>query len=764
MFKRAIQTTLSGIPESRTAVQFRRARWLTFKICLLLISGCDYSVPEPSTSNLDKVTDSIIEEQPETSRQSEIAREFLDIAQRLKESENPFLGRRQLARLREARVSISLPSDMLRNHVDLSRHLLRLGEVDEAVKEIDDAYALRDRLPPGFSLQQVQFDRAFTYLRLAEVENCIKQHNCDCCIFPLRGGGVHVERGPAGESRQMLLDILAVQPNNLTAIWLLNIITMALGEYPESVPPDFRIPESAFDSDYDIGRFRDRASDLGVDTFNLAGGVIVEDFNGDQLLDIVTSTYDPEGPLTYYVNDGDGTFSNRTAASGLDEQLGGLNAIGADYDGDGDTDILVLRGAWLYDDGQIRNSLLQNNGGGKFEDVTRRAGLAEPAFPTQAAVWGDFNNDGHLDLYIGNESRLEMQAGGGSFPSQLFMNQGDGTFVDRADAAGVTNDRYAKGVTAGDYDNDGDLDLYVSNLGPNRMYQNQGDATFRDVAVQLNLTQPARRSFATWFFDFDNDGWLDLFVAAFEANVRHLAKYYLEGQNGAERPRLYRNQGDGTFMEIGEKAGLNFPCAPMGANFGDLDNDGFLDVYLTTGDPKYQTLMPNVMLRNDSGQSFQDVTTSGGFGHLQKGHGVAFADIDNDGDQDIYHQLGGFYPGDKFRNVLFENAGHGNHYVILRLVGTRSHRSGMGARVQVVVNDAQGQRAIHRAVGSVSSFGGSPIRQEIGLGPAAGIERIEIKWPNSEQLQLLESVDLDSDIEITEGSGYRSRKLKPMQF
>ena len=264
-----------------------------------------------------------------------------------------------------------------------------------------------------------------------------------------------------------------------------------------------------------------------------------------------------------------------------------------------------------------------------------------------------------------------------------------------------------------------------------------------------------RRSFASWFFDYDNDGRLDLFVGAFDANLADVAADFLGLESEGIIPRLYRNRGDGTFEDVTRAVGLDHVYLPMGANFGDLDNDGWLDIYLTTGDPDFEMLVPNVMLRNDRGERFQDVTSSGGFGHLQKGHGIAFADLDEDGDQDIYHQLGGFYPGDVFHNALFKNPGHGNHFVVIKLHGTQSNRAGYGARIEVLVTTPAGQRAIHRAVGSVSSFGGSPSRQEIGLGDAERIEQVTIRWPSG-VTQELNEVPLDARIFVTEGvDGYR---------
>ena len=334
------------------------------------------------------------------------------------------------------------------------------------------------------------------------------------------------------------------------------------------------------------------------------------------------------------------------------------------------------------------------------------AGLAEPAYPTQAAAWGTLITTVTSISLLVMSREWGLKNPSGDFPSQLFRNNNDGTFTDIAAEAGVTNDRYCKGVTAGDYDNDGDLDIYVSNGGKNRLYRNNADSTFTDVAPSLWLTAPEGRSFASWFFDYDNDGWLDLFVAGYSATPSDLLADYRRQKHNAILPCLYHNQGDGKFRNRTIEAGLAHPYLPMGANFGDIDHDGFLDICLATGDPDFETLMPNVMLRNDRGVRFRDVTVASGFGHLQKGHGVAFADFDHDGDQDIYNQLGGFYLGDAYHNALFVNPGGSHHYVVIELVGTQSNRQGVGARIAVEVQGGT-HNVFHRAVGSVSSFGGS---------------------------------------------------------
>ena len=177
--------------------------------------------------------------------------------------------------------------------------------------------------------------KALVYLREAEYRNCVQRHNHQCCIFPLAGGGIHSVKEPITKARESLLQLLDVSPRNLEAGWLLNISGMALGGYPDTIPTDLRLPQAIFESDYPVPRFTDVAPQLGVDTFNLCGGAIVEDFSGDRLLDIVTTSYDLREPMTYYRNAGDGSFANDSVSSQLASQLGGLNCIAADYDNDG---------------------------------------------------------------------------------------------------------------------------------------------------------------------------------------------------------------------------------------------------------------------------------------------------------------------------------------------------------------------------------------------------------------------------------------------
>jgi hypothetical protein len=203
----------------------------------------------------------------------------------------------------------------------------------------------------------------------------------------------------------------------------------------------------------------------------------------------------------------------------------------------------------------------------------------------------------------------------------------------------------------------------------------------------------------------------------------------------------------------------------MGSNFGDIDNDGWPDFYLGTGAPDLSVLIPNRMFRNVQGKYFHDVTTAGRVGHLQKGHGVAFGDIDNDGHQDIYEVIGGAFTGDAFHNVLFLNPGNSNHWITLRLEGVRSNRSAIGARIRVHLNTPEGTRDVYAVVGTGGSFGGNSLQQEIGLGNARSIESIEIQWPASGTTQTFKNVAMDQILHIREfSSAPVSVKLKRLDF
>ena len=246
---------------------------------------------------------------------------------------------------------------------------------------------------------------------------------------------------------------------------------MTLGEYPDRVDTRFQLDLSHFfHSEFDIGRFRDVGHLVGVNRLNQAGGAIMDDFDNDGLLDLAVTSFDPTQSMSIYRNCGDSTFDDRSEKAGVTDQLGGLVCYQADYDNDGWMDIFIARGAWLPN--EIRPTLLRNNGAGGFTDVTNEAGLGA-ALNSNAAAWADFDNDGHIDLFIGCERQF----------NHLYRNRGNGTFEDVAAKAGVQSDPklFCKGCNWIDYDNDGYPDLFVNNLsGRAILYHNARNGTFTD--------------------------------------------------------------------------------------------------------------------------------------------------------------------------------------------------------------------------------------------------------------------------------------------
>jgi hypothetical protein len=503
-----------------------------------------------------------------------------------------------------------------------------------------------------------------------------------------------------------------------------------------------------------VGRFTDVAREAGLNVFSAAGGAIVDDFENNGLLDVITSSADMCDPLHYFHNNGDGTFTDRTLQAGLSGQLGGLNIIQADYNNDGCMDFLVLRAGWEF---PIRKSLLRNNCDGTFTDVTEKSGFGGTLAPTQTAAWADIDNDGYLDLFIGNENA----------PSQLFRNKGDGTFEDISHAAGIDKTAFSKGVVAADYDQDGYVDFYVSNFeGANFLYHNNHNLTFTDVAKQAGVQAPYI-SFATWFFDYDNDGWPDLFVTSYNNFTDdQVIRSYLGLRVSAETLKLYRNLHNGTFQDVSAQVGLDKVFMPMGANFGDVDNDGFLDIYMGMGAPSFATLMPHVLLRNNGGKTFVDITASSATGELHKGHGIAFADLERNGHEDIVAEIGGAVPGDKHAMRVFRNPGNDNDWINVRLIGVKSNRAAVGAEIKVTVeNDGGTRRSIYRTVGDTSSFGSNPMEQHIGLGHGARILSLDVWWPATNTRQQFSNVDKNEFIAIKEfDTAYTKLKRQPYRL
>jgi hypothetical protein len=734
------------------------------------------ALPAPTSSELNDPFCTVSPDALE--KMSPSTRKMSFLLERLARDMDPrssiFMNRERAALYKEELARAT--NDVQRAHFQslMALETLNAGDSLEAAELFKKASEMAWQHPSVFGgrfLAGLAHYEAVAHLRFAEQQNCLTNHNPESCLLPIAGDGVHRLQEGSRKAIARLEAQLSKIPRDRTGAWLLNLAYMTVGEYPDGVPTGWRIPPDTFRSDYDIRKFPDIAGLLGLDVDNHAGGSIAEDFDNDGDLDLMISDWSPRGPMHYFVNNGDGSFTDQTVNAGLAGPVGGLHIVQGDYNNDGLADVLVFRGGWQFSQGHHPDSLLRNDGNNHFTDVTEEAGLL--AFhPNQSGAWFDYNGDGWLDLFFGYES-----SEGDTHPCKLYRNNRDGTFTECALESGVANVGTVKGVTSADYNNDGRPDLYLSRRGqPNTLYRNDGPADpaagkdskwrFTDVSFSAGVSEPIE-SFPTWFFDFDNDGFEDIFVSGYSIqNVGDIAADYLNGKTTAERARLYKNNGDGTFKSVASEMGMHRVLHTMGSNFGDFDNDGWLDMYLGTGDPDLANLMPNRAFRNNAGKGFQDVTTSGGFGQLQKGHGVSFADFDHDGDQDVYHSIGGAFQGDFYRNALFENPGHGNNWVTLKLEGKESNAIGIGARIKVVIQEpGAAQRTIHRSVNTGGSFGANPLRQQIGLGKATTIERLEVFWPVTGKTQAFTNVAANRFYAVTENkTTLRPLDLKPIPF
>ena len=651
----------------------------------------------------------------------------------------------------------------------LSFDYLRFGEYEKAIEVLEEAlYEEYKNDPDNLHILDLLEDISITYIKAAELVNQSDGSSKLVCTLPINNQIGYSNTNYSYSAINYLNKWLDIEPENLKARWLLNIVYMTLGNYPDSVPNNLFIKINENKSNLNLQRFSDISSQVGITDINLSGGSIIEDFDNDGYFDIVTSTWNPDESLILYQNKGNGVFTKLTLDANLDSQLGGLNINHTDYNNDGLIDILVMRGGWMRSNGQMRMSLLKNIGNNVFNDVTKDVKLDFPNYPSQNSTWGDFDNDGDLDLYACNESEPDddFDTKSFKFPSQLFQNNDDETFSDISGKANVKNFGYCKGSSWGDFDNDGDLDLYVSNFASeNRLYKNNGDATFTDIAKDLKIQNPIS-SFTTWFWDFNNDGWLDIFVAGYGSKIEDVASSYLGIKNNGEKMKLYQNDQNGGFIDVTEMVGLNGIHLTMAANYGDFNNDGWLDLYLGTGYPSYDVITPNIAYLNNKGKNFIDVTYELGLGQLHKGHGISFGDIDRDGDQDIFAQIGGFYPGDGFYNFLYKNPTKSNNWVSIKLKGVNSNSIGIGARIKItIVKQNKNLEEIHSLVSSGGSFGSSTFEQHIGLGSAKEIKEIQIYWPTSSKVQILKNVPINTAIFVEENKqDYTIREIPPINI
>ena len=345
------------------------------------------------------------------------------------------------------------------------------------------------------------------------------------------------------------------------------------------------------------------------------------------------------------------------------------------------------------------------------------------------AVWSDYDNDGLPDLYVASGITRS------GLPNRLYKNQGDGTFVDRGAEAGVDYRGRVLGVTCGDYDDDGDVDLYAIDVfALNHLYRNDGNGTFTDDTHRAGVGKPSEGSYVGFFIDAEGDGDLDLFISAMNFYEDIVQSRVTGLALRPTRAYLYRNDGSGEFTDTTVPAGLPRSFGSMGAGFGDIDYDGLIDIYLTNGGPIMSRFEPNTLFHNRGQLRFADITLSAGVGNPGKGHGVGFADYDQDGDLDLYTAVGGHYPGDLWANSLYRNEGHQNHWLGIDLGEGRA----IGTHLRLRAGDHIGVVEISSGPGFGST---NDLPAEFGLGHHTRIDSLEIRWPDG-------TVEYRTDLEV----------------
>ena len=601
-------------------------------------------------------------------------------------------------------------------------------------------------------LYTIIYTQGVTAMRRGENENCIDCRGETSCILPIAKTAVHQNPEGSRLAIKHFMEYLDQFPDDGEVRWLLNVAYMTLDEHPQNVPSEYLIDIDQYTHQENrIGRFRDIGQTVGLNRFNQAGGAIMDDFDGDGKLDVVISSFDPTQIMGVYHNENLERFNDVTIAAGVSNQLGGLNCVQTDYNNDGLLDVFIVRGAWLTPSLAMRPSLLKNNGDMTFSDVTEQAGLADP-LNSISATWADFDRDGWLDVFVCSEQQS----------NRLYRNKHDGTFENVAVQAGVAGGEgmVCKGAVWIDIQNDGWPDLFLNHLSRvgAQLWRNNRDGTFENVSRAMGIDGP-QMGFSCWAWDFNNDGWQDIFATNYSRNIGACVQSMIGHEHAEAKSCLYLNQEGKRFVNVTKDAGLEGVFITMGSNFADFDNDGWLDFYLGTGDPNLGTLVPNRMFRNLSGKRFVDITASSGTGNLQKGHGVACGDWDRNGSIDLFIEMGGAVNGDKYHNILFQNPGNQNSWTSLKLIGKSSSVVAIGAKIKIHTDDPD-LPYVYRIVTSGSSFGANPLEQTIGLGKATKILGIEIQWPTPAEIQdslKTEKIDgpipLGKPLRIQEGQG-----------
>jgi len=480
--------------------------------------------------------------------------------------------------------------------------------------------------------------------------------------------------------------------------------------------------------------FTDVTVAAGMSTMGYTfGNPIWGDFDSDGHLDLFVDDHDKGAPFVYH-NNGNATFTNIEPSCLINIFGDRHGAAWGDFNNDGYLDLAWSKGAkGGHALGSKKDELWMNLGNLTFHNIAKRAGTTNTWGRGRSMSWGDFDHDGFLDLLDGNTQT----------PLVLLKNNGNSTFTDVTAAAGLSNLIFNE-ATFIDYDNDGWPDIYCTiaqrdTLTSDRLYRNNHDGTFTDVSQAVGLSSLTFGRAIAWG-DYDNDVYLDLFVSRGE-------------DNAVTAQTLYHNNQDGTFTDVTTQAGIDSPRDNRAAVWGDFDNDGYLDLYVVDSglDPAGKTA--NHLYHNNQNGTFTDVATEARVEDavVSRGRCATFGDYDQDGFLDLFVTDGedgtDFYPGPQ---TLFHNdANNSNHWLEIVLIGTSSNRQGLHAGVTIKTSAGIQYRQNDGGGGHFLSQGAAPIH--FGLGQQTVVKQLSVKWPSG-IVQRLRNVAADQSITITEGS------------